>query len=212
MNTLNNNIDRNIDRNITRSKLCKRVQWLVNLGGTVEMIAVIIEYFCKTKQNIVLNINKPSNAIYKSSLVYTSSNGISGHWVYYNSKGVVYNSYDLDHQRPGSDQFCQSYSILYMLGDNNDEFKKRFTDKLSSGRDNYANNIYVVVDFWRLMFKYSKLLSNWMIFEVKLINEQVLLNNENTYITKNTSKIDKKRIMRLLSDIYNYAEQIVQYA
>jgi hypothetical protein len=187
------------------------VQWLINLAGTVEMIDAIIHYFCKTPQSIILNINKSSNGqSYKSAMVYTSSNNISGHWVYYDSLGNLYNSYDLDHQKPGSNQFCQTYSLLYMLGDNSDVFKKGFTDKLIPGSGNYINNIKIVVNFWHFMFKYSEPLFDWMLAEVKSINNNVLANNEKSYISRDSSKIDKKRIIRLLISINNHAEEIAQ--
>jgi len=198
-------------KKLNRIKLCRKVQWLINLAGTVEMIDVIIDYFCKTTQSIILNINKSSNALsYKSAMVYTSSNNISGHWVYYDSSGKLYNAYDLDHQKPGSNQFCQTYSLLYMLGDNNDVFRKGFTDKLLPGSDNYINNIKVVVKFWHFMFKYSEPLFEWMLAEVKSINNNVLANNGKSYISRDTSKIDKKRIIRLLISINNHADEIAQ--
>ena len=202
-----------LDRNkkLNGIKLCRKVQWLINLAGTVEMIDAIIHYFCKTPQSIILNINKSSNGqSYKSAMVYTSSNNISGHWVYYDSLGNLYNSYDLDHQKPGSNQFCQTYSLLYMLGDNSDVFKKGFTDKLIPGSDNYINNIKIVVNFWHFMFKYSEPLFDWMLAEVKSINNNVLANNEKSYISRDSSKIDKKRIIRLLISINNHAEEIAQ--
>ena len=202
-----------LDRNkkLNGIKLCRKVQWLINLAGTVEMIDAIIHYFCKTPQSIILNINKSSNGqSYKSAMVYTSSNNISGHWVYYDSRGNLYNSYDLDHQKPGSNQFCQTYSLLYMLGDNSDVFKKGFTDKLIPGSGNYINNIKIVVNFWHFMFKYSEPLFDWMLAEVKSINNNVLANNEKSYISRDSSKIDKKRIIRLLISINNHAEEIAQ--
>jgi hypothetical protein len=202
-----------LDRNkkLNGIKLCRKVQWLINLAGTVEMIDAIIHYFCKTPQSIILNINKSSNGqSYKSAMVYTSSNNISGHWVYYDSLGNLYNSYDLDHQKPGSNQFCQTYSLLYMLGDNSDVFKKGFTDKLIPGSGNYINNIKIVVNFWHFMFKYSEPLFDWMLAEVKSINNNVLANNEKSYISRDSSKIDKKRIIRLLISINNHAEEIAQ--
>ena len=202
-----------LDRNkkLNGIKLCRKVQWLINLAGTVEMIDAIIHYFCKTPQSIILNINKSSNGqSYKSAMVYTSSNNISGHWVYYDSRGNLYNAYDLDHQKPGSNQFCQTYSLLYMLGDNSDVFKKGFTDKLIPGSGNYINNIKIVVNFWHFMFKYSEPLFDWMLAEVKSINNNVLANNEKSYISRDSSKIDKKRIIRLLISINNHAEEIAQ--
>ena len=80
------------------------------------------------------------------------------------------NSYYFDHQKNGSEHFCQTYAILYMLGHNNVYMKKKFTDKLNPGINNYSNNIKVVVSFWRYMFNFSKPLKEWMINEVKSIN------------------------------------------
>jgi hypothetical protein len=97
-----------------------------------------------------------------------------------------------------------------MLGDNSDVFKKGFTDKLIPGSGNYINNIKIVVNFWHFMFKYSEPLFDWMLAEVKSINNNVLANNEKSYISRDSSKIDKKRIIRLLISINNHAEEIAQ--
>jgi hypothetical protein len=188
----------------------KYVQWLISLGGTVEMIKKISECFCKKTQKIIINAHKSIvQSKLKSTLIFISSDLDSGHWVYIDNNGKVQNSYELDHQCNGSSQFCQTYAILYMLGDNNTFMRKKFTDKLQSGKSNYSNNIKIVIKFWRYMFCYDKLLSNWMISEVQSINNYDIANNYSC-ITCNSNKIDKNLIKKLLLYIYNKSDEIAE--
>ena len=193
---------------VNRNEISKNVQWLISLGGTIEMIEKIVEIFSITTQTILINTDtSPELLNLKSTMLYISSNIDSGHWLYYNNNGIIYNSYDLDHQPYGSAQFCQTYAMLYMLGDNSSFIKRKFTDKLKSGLSNYGNNIKIVVKFWRYIFKYDKLLTQWMISEVKSINNYDIINNY-SFITKNSIEINLKLIKKLLTYIYKDSEQI----
>ena len=193
---------------VNRNEISKNVQWLISLGGTIEMIEKIVEIFSITTQTILINTDtSPELLNLKSTMLYISNNIDSGHWVYYNNNGIIYNSYDLDHQPHGSAQFCQTYAMLYMLGDNSSFIKRKFTDKLKSGLCNYGNNIKIVVKFWRYIFKYNKLLTQWMISEVKSINNYDIINNY-SFITKNSIEINLKLIKNLLTYIYKDSEQI----
>ena len=195
---------------VNRNEITKNMQWLLSLGGTIEMIEKIAECFCKRKQTVLMNQDKFTTPLnLKSTMVYMSLSNDSGHWVYYNHKGELYNSYDLDHQMYGSAQFCQTYAILYMLGHNNSYMKKKFTDKLCSGTTNYQHNIRIVVKFWRYMFKFNKLLRKWMINEIKEINNYDISKNY-PCITYNTMEINTKLINNLLLYIYSNSEEIAQ--
>ena len=116
----------------SRSELSSMIQWLIDLAGTDCIIQEIINKFTTCK-NIKINNNfsklplKPS----PKTIYYLSSDGnvgqscntslntsnlfTCGHWVYVSSDKKEYNSYKLDHQNPGSNQFCQSFAIMYML-------------------------------------------------------------------------------------------------
>ncbi len=193
---------------LNRNEISKNVQWLISLGGTIEMIEKIVEIFSKINQTILVTTDKSQELLnLKSTMLYISNNIDSGHWIYYNNNGFIYNSYDLDHQPYGSAQFCQTYAMLYMLGDNSSFIKRKFTDKLKSGSSNYGNNIKIVVKFWRYIFRYDKLLRQWMISEVKSINNYDVINNY-SFITKNSLEINLKLIKKLLSYIYKQAEEI----
>jgi hypothetical protein len=102
----------------SRSELSRMIQWLIDLAGTDCIIQEIINKFTTCK-NIKINNNfsklplKPS----AKTIYYLSSDGSCGHWVYVSSDKKEYNSYKLDHQNPGSNQFCQSFAIMYMLFD-----------------------------------------------------------------------------------------------
>jgi hypothetical protein len=187
--------------------ITQNIQWLISLGGTVELIQKIAELYCLSKQFVITNKYKSKFIMIKSSIVFVENDNNIGHWVYYNNNGIMYDSYNLDHQKYGSQNFCQTYAILYMLGHNNFYMKKKFTDRLKPGKNNYSNNIKVVVCFWRYMFNFCKPLMNWMINEVKFINDYDILHNY-LYITNDSKKIDKTLINKLLMYIYINSHEI----
>jgi hypothetical protein len=213
MNLINNDNTKNTISKLqqicsNQNEISKNVQWLISLGGTIEIIEQISLYFCKKKQKIIINVDKSIEILkLKSTMIFISSTTDSGHWIYVNNYGIVMNSYTLDHQQQDSAQFCQTYAILYMLGDNNTFMKKKFTDKLKSGKNHYSDNIKIVVKFWRYMFRYDNELSNWLISEVKSINNYDIINNYSC-ITYNTIEINKNLIKKLLCYIYNKSDEI----
>jgi len=192
---------------IKNKLITQNIQWLISLGGTVELMQIIAELFSFTKQFVIMNINESKINNIKSSIVFVENDKNIGHWVYYDNNGIMNNSYYFDHQKNGSEHFCQTYAILYMLGHNNVYMKKKFTDKLNPGINNYSNNIKVVVSFWRYMFNFSKPLKEWMINEVKSINNYDIKHNY-LHITNDSEKIDKKRINELLRYIYINSDEI----
>lgn len=185
--------------------ISENIQWLISLGGTAELIEKIGELFCSTKQSVIMSMDKSVSNDIKSSIVYIQKNKETGHWIYYDNNGIINNSYELGHQKIGTNHFCQTYAILYMLGNNNNFMKKKFTDKLKPCE--YGNNIKVVVMFWRYMFNLSKPLTNWMIKEVKSINNYDIRHNY-SYITNNSEEIDKKLIYNLLRYISINSDEI----
>ena len=195
-----------------KSELTKKIQWLIELAGTDEVIDVIIDNFCyKTKVNQIRNLKKipDDSTTHKNSIIYKSEKGDVGHWVYKNNKGIIYNSYHLKHQKQGSNQFCQSFAIIYMLYNCCSKLKI-FMNNLKPGMDDYGNNIRVVVDFWRYLFNYDDLLREWLINEVRNINQEFINNNDDCLIAKNSDDIDINYIESKLLDIDIYAEQIAK--
>lgn len=214
MNKLQNNITPNIKKNnlklLGKSELTKKIQWLIDLAGTDEVIDVIIDNFCyKKKIEQIRNIKKipDDNKTYIDSIIYKSETGNVGHWVYKNRKGIIYNSYKLKHQKEGSNQFCQSFAIIYMLYDCCAELKI-FMKNLKPGIEYYGNNIRTIVNFWKYLFYYDNSLTEWLINEVRNINEEFIANNDDCLITKNSDDINLKFIESKLLDIYIYADQI----
>ena len=83
-------------------------------------------------------------------------------------------------------------------------------NNLKPGMDDYGNNIRVVVDFWRYLFNYDDLLREWLINEVRNINQEFINNNDDCLIAKNSDDIDINYIESKLLDIDIYAEQIAK--
>ena len=123
----------------SRSELSSMIQWLIDLAGTDCIIQEIINKFTTCK-NIKINNNlsklplKPS----PKTIYYLSSDSTCGHWVYVSSDKKEYNSYKLDHQNPGSNQFCQSFAIMYMLFDVGKSSLSEGKSNLSEGKSNLS--------------------------------------------------------------------------
>jgi hypothetical protein len=157
----------------SRSELSSMIQWLIDLAGTDCIIQEIINKFTTCK-NIKINNNlsklplKPS----PKTIYYLSSDSTCGHWVYVSSDKKEYNSYKLDHQNPGSNQFCQSFAIMYMLFDvANDSIKTNidlhnlFQEKLE-----WSDYIIKIVNMWEYFLNNG--LKDIMISESVRINTE----------------------------------------
>jgi hypothetical protein len=101
----------------SRSELSGMIQWLIDLAGTDCIIEQIINKFTNCKNIKIINVVKLPNKPRAKTIYYISPNNNVGHWIYYSSDRIEYNSYKLGHQNPGTNQFCQSFAIMYMLFD-----------------------------------------------------------------------------------------------
>ena len=101
----------------SRSELSGMIQWLIDLAGTDCIIEQIINKFTNCKTIKIINVVKLPNKPRANTIYYISADNNVGHWVYYSSDRIEYNSYKLGHQNPGTNQFCQSFAIMYMLFD-----------------------------------------------------------------------------------------------
>ena len=193
------------------SELSRKVQWLIDLAGSDNVIEALIDYFCETKKNkpsIVYKKNFDKKE--KNTIVFKSGMDQSvGHWIYFNSKGVKMDPYELGHQKNGTNQFCQTFAIIYMLSDGCD-FGKIYIDKLKSGEQQFGNNIRVIISFWQYIFHYQLSLTNWLIEEVRAINNDFLSEDPTLAITKNTDDININFVDEKLLDIDIYADQIAK--
>lgn len=193
------------------SELSRKVQWLIDLAGSDNVIEALTDYFCETKKNkpsIVYKKNFDKKE--KNTIVFKSGMDQSvGHWIYFNSKGVKMDPYELGHQKNGTNQFCQTFAIIYMLSDGCD-FGKIYIDKLKAGENQFGNNIRVIISFWQYIFHYQLSLTNWLIEEVRAINNDFLSEDPTLAITKNTDDININFIDEKLLDIDIYADQIAK--
>jgi hypothetical protein len=168
----------------SRSELSRMIQWLIDLAGTDCIIQEIINKFTICK-NIKINNNlsklplKPS----AKTIYYLSSDGNVGHWVYVSSNKKEYNSYKLDHQNPGSNQFCQSFAIMYMLFDvgksslSDLDLHNLFQEKLE-----WSDYIIKIVNMWEYFLNNG--LKDIMISEsVRINTEYKDYNLENKRLT-----------------------------
>lgn len=198
---------------LNRSQLSKKIQWLIDLGGTIQLIDAVINNLCGNNK-IKIDDSGKSRVDKKEMLVFKKGSGDSGHWVFYDNKGNELNSYDLHHQKSGTNQFCQTFALIYASSYCNKEYKKKFFNHLKEY--DFANNIRVAVSFWRQLFtNHFPEFTDWLIEEVKSINEVAIEIDKNDRrhtsdftITKNTSEINLPFILHLLDDIDMYAEQI----
>lgn len=193
------------------SELSRKVQWLIDLAGSDNVIEALVDYFCETKKNKPKIVYKNKfDKKEKNTIIFKSGLDQSfGHWIYFNSKGVKMDPYELGHQKNGTNQFCQSFAIIYMLSDGCD-FGKTYIDKLKAGEQQFGNNIRVVINFWQYIFHYQLSLTNWLIEEVRAINNETLINDPTLAITNNTDEIDINFIDEKLMDIDVYADQIAK--
>lgn len=203
-----------------RSELSTKIQWLIDLGGTVALLESVVADLCGSKVKVDEKGKEVPEAKRKNMLLFMKGAGDAGHWVFYNNKGVRKDPYELEHQRSGSHQFCQTFSLIYATSACNSLYKTEFFDKLKSGQTHFGDNIRVAVAFWRHMFtKYHNPdLSMWMIDEVKGINEALKLvqetrstrKPETNAIADDSDVIDLSFILSKLVDIEVYSDQIAK--
>lgn len=203
---------------LSRNDLAKKVQWLMDLGGTDDIMEALIEDMCG-KRVKVLSEGTAIPKIRKNMLVFLKGAGDSGHWVFYNDKGVKMDPYEFEHQRRGSHQFCQTFSLLYAVSFCQPKYKTRFTDKLKAGQAHLGDNVRVAVDFWRHMFtEYSPEMQTYLIEEARAINNELLQHietrgtrkPETNAIAADSDTIDLAFILTKLADIDLYADQIAK--
>lgn len=207
---------------LARSDLSKKIQWLIDLGGTVALLEAITGDLCGPRIKVNENGKAVPEKDRKKMLLFMKGDGDAGHWVFYDEKGVKMDPYELRHQKSGSHQFCQTFSLIYSVSFCNTIYKTEFFDRLKPGPTYLAHNMRVAVDFWRHMFtKYHNPdLSKWMVEEVRGINDALKDINEarstrkpeTNAIAENTADIDLDYILMKLADIDLYADQISKNA
>lgn len=201
--------------NLGRAELSAKIQWLIDIAGSKNVIEAVIHYFTKCKkqkprflQTDVLRTK------YTNKLVFYTKDGETGHWIYFDRKGVEWNSYKLLHQQEGTNQFCQTFALIYLLQDRGIPMVPRFSARLYP--NSWNNNLCVAVDFWRWTFHFmfdNPVINTWLNNVFAELNASYKLYNSKCQRISNHMKllperIDKYTIDDLLDDIFIHSEFI----
>lgn len=194
------------------------IHYLVDFAGTDTVIDAIISNNDPNKDigketKIILGSDK-FDSIDKDmikNILYSKNAGTEAtHWVYYDKTGYEHNSYNKKHQPSGTNGFCQSFAILYMLGHtSNKKIFKNMVKKLEPNQ--YEENNLIVIRFWKYIitewFKYEYI-KDWCVNIWKEINDEKIKDfSKTTRVSKvgpmkplldDSSKIDKTFILNLM--------------
>lgn len=224
--------NRKLKRQKTQKKstqeLSGMIQWLIDIAGSENVIEGIFHHITNGDKNdfTLIRTNEKSLPLKpKKVLAFNTKDGSVGHWIYYDSKGATQNSYALGHQNPGTNQFCQTFGLIYLLSDFGvDKWRKKM---ISAPVDAYpdvkskiwGDNIKTIIDFW--MYAFTRLgVTNWLVNDVcKSLNNDYLKTNAETKresakvtpINDDTNKINLKLIVAKLEEIKAHAEEIAKY-
>lgn len=218
---------------LTMDELSGKIQWLIDFAGTEHIMKHVISKFTTQKKSDPNNLerlqitgNMDPTVEYKNKIIFnTYGNGV-GHWIYFSRTGEEFNSYKLGHQRPRTNQFCQSFAIMYLLKDWGLPIVPDFCSRLQSSltaktlakrNEIWGHNIEVVIDMWKWIFNHDSAKS-WIIKEMKLINDEYIEHNSRTrqrskhivLISSNTPDIDYTLIESKMDDIVAHKVEIAR--
>lgn len=204
---------------------CDELQWIVDLFGTVEILASIISSESPNTDFIIANmetneITDPEGTTISVGRINKGDvkggktpSGLyfnGAHWYSLKNRTTT-DSYDLKYQIKGTAHFCQTFALLIFLG-------KDKTGKYKMTPENYSLNIYNALEFWKDLFKnplYSDLtefIINKEIRRWNLNNPEERFNSKNIILpTNNTplNKITKSSLIQFIEYLQNYALQNV---
>lgn len=178
---------------LTRDELSGKIQWLIDFAGTDNVMEAVVEYFvnskCKNVKSETVNGELDPKAKYKNKIIFNTRTGDVGHWIYFSNTGQEYNSYKLGHQKPATNQFCQSFATLYLLKNCGIPSVPNFYGRLQSVDSNmrlteryqkWGHNIEVIIDMWKWIFGEWSSINAWLIGELKKINDDYKAINART--------------------------------
>ncbi len=218
------NIHRDIIKTeLTRNILSGKIQWLIDFAGMIELIDWFIDEFTNNSVKRTEG-NDPDYKEPKTMYFYTA-NGDSGHWIYIDQFGKQQQSYTNNHQKPGTNQFCQSFALIYMLNDNGEnEYFTQLKSTVDGQSDKekiqiWGDNIQVVITMWyQYIFQYADAkIQKWIIGEFKGLNDAYIKENigkrasgRTEIIADNTDSINLELIRQKLIDINTYRYDIAR--
>ena len=213
---------------LSRDELSGEIQWLIDFAGTEHIMKHIMSEFTGAKkiERIEITGNMDPNAGYKNKIVFNTYGSGVGHWIYFSRSGEEFNSYKLGHQRPQTNQFCQSFATMYLLKDWGLPIVPDFVSRLQSSlsaktvakrNEIWGHNIEVIIDMWKWIFNYDSDKS-WIIEEMKLINDEYIQYNSTTrqrskhivLIASNTLDIDYTLIESKMNNIVAHKVEIAR--
>ena len=203
---------------------CDDLEWIVDIFGTVEILASIISSESPNTDFIIANMQ--TNEITDSEGTTITVDRINkgdvkdgkapsglyfngAHW-YSLKNRITSDSYELKYQIKGTAHFCQTFALLIFLG-------KDKSGKYKMTPENYGLNIYNALEFWKDLFKnqaYS-LLTDFIINEIRtwnLNNPKERFNSKNTILPTNNkplNKITKSSLIQFIEYLQYYALQSV---
>ncbi len=205
-------------------ELSGKIQWLIHIAGAENVMEAIGDHFGNNITIVEGKVVEPAGS-YKNTLYFKTKfpkpfatdeqlKYRAGHWLYYDKKGNLWNSYELGHQVKNTNQFCQTFALMYMVSDNwtkGANYPKwiNFLKKYD-----YGHNICVAVEFWKYIFHYIPL-TDWLVGVVKANNDvtieynkdEIEINKE-VLISNITGDINLKIIDAKLDDICKNASEI----
>lgn len=220
-------------KSLSRDELSGKIQWLIDFAGTEDIMKHIMKKFTSFSKSdpnklerIEITGNLDPNAGYKNKIVFNTFGKGVGHWIYFSRTGEEFNSYKLGHQKPQTNQFCQSFATLYLLKDwglpDIPDFFSRLQSSLSAKtvakkNEIWGHNIGIIIDMWKWIFNKNSNKS-WIIKEMKLINDEYIAFNastrfkskHNVLIANNTADIDYNLIESKLNNIVSHRVEIAR--
>jgi hypothetical protein len=178
---------------LTRDELSGKIQWLIDFAGTDNVMEAVIEYFVKSGCKNVKRetVNGELKANYQNKIILNTRTGDVGHWIYFSKTGQEFNSYKLGHQKPATNQFCQSFATLYLLKNCGIASVPDFYGRLQSVDSNtrltdrhvkWGHNVEVIIDMWKWIFGQWSSINAWLIGELKKINDDYKAINAKTRV------------------------------
>ena len=220
-------------KKLSIDELSGKIQWLIDFTGTEHIMKHVISKFTTQKKSdanklerIQITGNIDPTAEYNNKIIFNTYGSGVGHWIYFSRTGEEFNSYKLEHQKPGTNQFCQSFATLYLLKDwglpDIPDFFSRLQTTIkikavAKRNEIWGHNIEVIIDMWKWIFNYDSDKS-WIIEEMKLLNDEYIQYNSRTrqrskhitLISNNTPDIDYTLIESKMDDIMAHKFEIAR--
>ena len=209
---------------IDKRELETKIQWLMDLGGDSFIRNRIMTVLLGKKKNDSIAVwfgkfTKKEHPIRTHN--FTGREGKVGHWLYFDKKGKAHDSYAYMHQKPGSHQFCQTFSLIYAISIEGNEYVKALHKCLKhatrySDYKTFGYNIRVVTQFWRHVLSIVNSTDLKKIHtKLREINDDYLKEIYNRrdggfHVTTETKEINNDLIFDLLDQIDIYSEQIAE--